>query len=676
MKREERGAKVRNLSDLNPRQRDAVLHGEGPLLILAGAGTGKTRTIAWRIAHLVEQGVPPEEILAVAFTNKSADELRERVQRLLRRKKAPSISTFHSFCVRILRQEIEKVGYKRNFTIYDTSDQLSVIREVAREVNAGGRDLDAKRLLWLISRAKNEGAGPDPGDGTDEYSLLAAQLYSRYGAALRSYNALDFDDLLLLVLRLFREKKEVLARWKKKIRHVLVDEFQDTNAVQYELVTFLAAPEGNLTVVGDDDQSIYGWRGAAPGNIHEFAGDWPGTTVITLEQNYRSTEGILEAAHSVIEKNPVRRPKKLWSGLGPGSPVTVVSCRTGEDEAEAVVGRIATLVGTRRCQPGDCAVMYRTNAQSRLFEDVLRREGVRYVVVGGMRFYDRKEVRDLLAYLSFVFNRRDEVSLLRILNYPARGIGRETVLKLQDESLKSGRSLVDVMEGGGALQGLGGRQSSVIAAFLELVREMRGWFRPGNLASPARRLIDAVGLEEAVLKSEKIPERGWRKAENLRGVIEALASFEARESGAGLGDYLAGVNLAGREEESALSNEAVTLLTIHAAKGLEFPHVFLAGLEEGVLPHERSLTAAGGLEEERRLAYVGMTRAQKGLTLFSAAARTRWSRETICAPSRFLDELPEDDVLREEFGAPPVEPDPAEEEKIAEKYLAEIRRRL
>ncbi len=422
---------------LNPRQREAVLHGDGPLLILAGAGTGKTRTLAYRIAYLVERGVAPGTILAVAFTNKSADELKERVKKLIRKgAKAPSVSTFHSFCVRVLRNEIEHLGYKRNFTIYDTADQLSALKEALREVRMIGRgDVDAKRVLAAISRAKNEGREPDPGDGTDPYAILAAEAAPRYASALKAYNAVDFDDLLVFTLKLFREFPEVLERWRERCRHVLVDEFQDTNAVQYRLVSLLAGPGGNLTVVGDDDQSIYGWRGALPGNILDFTRDWPTAKVITLDQNYRSTGHILAAANTVIRKNSSRREKNLWSDLGEGVPVTVLACKDSEDEANAVVERIIGLVASDKARAADCAVIFRTNAQSRSFEDVLRRHRMRYVVIGGMRFYDRKEVRDLIAYLQAIHNPLDEIALLRVVNYPARGVGNETIHRLQEASL-------------------------------------------------------------------------------------------------------------------------------------------------------------------------------------------------------------------------------------------------
>jgi len=640
-----------NLGALNPRQREAVLHGDGPLLILAGAGTGKTRTLAYRIAHLVGRGVAPETVLAVAFTNKSADELRERVQRLLGgRGRAPAVSTFHSFCVRVLRRDIERLGYRPKFTIYDTADQLSALKEVLRDVRVVGRgDADAKRVLALISRAKNEGVDPDPGDGTDPYAILAAEAAPRYADALRAYNAVDFDDLLLLALRLFHGHPEALAAWRERCRHVLVDEFQDTNAVQYRLVALLAGESGNLTVVGDDDQSIYGWRGALPGNILEFTRDWPAAKVVTLDQNYRSTTSILDAANCVIRRNPGRREKRLWSELGAGDPVTVLACRDPEDEAQAAVERIVGLVHAREARPADCAVIFRTNAQSRPFEDALRRARLRYVVIGGMRFYDRREVRDLVAYLQAAWNPRDEVSLLRVLNFPARGVGHETVHRLQAASLERRVPLGEVLADPEGIPGLGERQRRGIREFAGVLGRARERLVPGGLAAAAEELVRECGLEEAVRGLVKDPVAGERKVENVREVVGALASFERENPGAGLGDWLAGVNLAGRDEESeGDAGDAVTLLTMHAAKGLEYPHVVLAGLEEGLLPHRRSEEEAGGLEEERRLAYVGMTRARRTLLLTHAAVRTRWSKQEVRAPSRFLDELPEEGVVRED----------------------------
>jgi DNA helicase-2/ATP-dependent DNA helicase PcrA len=662
---------------LNPRQREAVLHGEGPLLILAGAGTGKTRTLAYRIAYLVERGVAPGTILAVAFTNKSADELKERVKKLLRKgTKAPSVSTFHSFCVRVLRNEIEHLGYKKNFTIYDTADQLSALKEALREVRLVGRaDADAKRVLAAISRAKNEGREPDPGDGTDPYAILAAEAAPRYASALKAYNAVDFDDLLVFTLKLFREFPAVLERWRERCRHVLVDEFQDTNAVQYQLVSLLAGPGGNLTVVGDDDQSIYGWRGALPGNILDFTQDWPDAKVITLDQNYRSTGHILAAANTIISRNTARREKNLWSDLGEGVPVTVLACKDSEDEANAVVERIIGLVASDKAKAADCAVIFRTNAQSRSFEDVLRRHRMRYVVIGGMRFYDRKEVRDLVAYLQAIHNPLDEIALLRVVNYPARGIGNETIHRLQAASLADKRPLAEVMANAAGVPGVGERQARALGEFLGLLGRMRERFRAGHIAEPTAELVRIIGLEDAARASVKDPVTAERKAENVREVVAALASFEQAEPESGLGDYLAGVNLSGRDEESEdFTGDSVTLLTMHGAKGLEYPHVFLTGLEEGLLPHRRSEFEVGGLEEERRLAYVGMTRARRSLTITYAATRTKYAKQERASPSRFLDELPEGGVRREDRRDPRQDYDDADGHMTPQDFFNRVKR--
>jgi DNA helicase-2/ATP-dependent DNA helicase PcrA len=666
-----------NQHALNPRQREAVLHGDGPLLILAGAGTGKTRTLAYRIAHLVERGVAPGSILAVAFTNKSADELKERVKKLLRKgTKAPSVSTFHSFCVRVLRSEIEHLGYKRNFTIYDTADQLSALKEALKEVRLIGRaDADAKRVLAAISRAKNEGREPDPGDGTDPYAILAAEAAPRYASALKAYNAVDFDDLLVFTLRLFREFPEVLARWRERCRHVLVDEFQDTNAVQYQLVSLLAGPGGNLTVVGDDDQSIYGWRGALPGNILDFTNDWPTAKVITLDQNYRSTGHILAAANTVIRKNAARREKNLWSDLGQGVPVTVLACKDSEDEANAVVERIIGLVASDKAKPADCAVIFRTNAQSRSFEDVLRRHRLRYVVIGGMRFYDRKEVRDLIAYLQVIHNPQDEIAMLRVVNYPARGVGNETIHRLQAASLEQKRPLAELMANAAEVPGVGERQARALGEFVQFLGQMRERFGAGRIAAPTEELVRIIGLEDAARHSVKDPVAAERKAENVREVVAALANFEKAEPEAGLGDYLAGVNLSGRDEESEdFSGDCVTLLTMHGAKGLEYPHVFLTGLEEGLLPHRRSEFEVGGLEEERRLAYVGMTRARRSLTITYAATRTKYAKQERASPSRFLDELPAEGVRREDRRDPRQDYDDDDGHMTPEDFFRRIKK--
>jgi superfamily I DNA/RNA helicase len=665
-----------DLRGLNPPQRDAVLHGDGPLLIVAGAGTGKTRTLAHRVAHLVERGVPAGEIVALAFTNKAADELGERVRSILgKRARPPRVSTFHAYCLRVLRREIGVLGYKANFTVYDSSDQLSALREVMREGTGAGRDLDVKRLQAIISRIKNDGGEPDDGDGADEYLRTAASLYPRYQQALKAYNALDFDDLLLLALRVFRGHPEVLERCRGGCRHLLVDEFQDTNAVQFDLVRALGGDEGRVTAVGDDDQSIYGWRGAAPGNMREFTRLWPKARVVVLEQNYRSSGRILAAANAVISRSPGRRPKKLWSALGDGVPLTILSCTDQEDEAAAAVEHIGRLVAEEGARPGDVAVLYRTNVQSRPLEDALRRARLPYVVVGGMRFYDRKEVKDLLAYLAVIHNPRDEIALLRIINYPHRGIGRETVLALQERSLREGRPVADLLSDRQALAALGERQARSVESFTLLLERVRPWFAPGRLDEAALALIKEASLDEAALSSSRDQEVARRRLENLREVAAGMKAFVTAEPKGSLGEYLAGVSLAGRDEEGDrdLSDRAVVLMTIHSAKGLEFPHVFFAGLEEGLLPHGKSEDVRGGMEEERRLAYVGLTRAKKSLVLSHAWTRLKRDRPVPASPSRFLEEIPDSLVRRVDRTSRGAAEDPGERNQAAESFFRFIK---
>ncbi len=664
-----------DLGRLNARQRQAVLHGDGPLLILAGAGTGKTRTLTWRIAHLIERGVPADRILAVAFTNKAADELRDRVAQLIGRKgpSLPTVSTFHSFCLGVLRRDIGRLGWKENFSIYDTTDQYAAIRDALRERKLAGRDLDVKRIQAIISRAKNDGGRPDPGDGADEYAFFAHALFDTYGAILRSYNAVDFDDLILMALRLLSEHGDVLEHWRDRCRHILVDEFQDTNAVQYRIVSLLAAATGRLTVVGDDDQSIYGWRGALPGNILGFSREWPAATVVTLDQNYRSTGRILAAANAVISGNASRRPKNLWSDLGEGEPVEVIACRDAEDEAAAVTERMAGLIA-RGAKPGDCAVIFRTNVQSRPFEDALRRAGLRYVLVGGTKFYDRREVRDFLAYLMVAHNPRNEVALLRIINYPHRGIGRETVVRLHEESIRRKAPMIDVLRDAASVPGMGERQTQAVDAFLSLLSDAGRWFGPGRLAAGAEALLDEIGLEEELRGSGKDPEAAARRVENVREVVAAISSYERENPRGGLEGYLGGLSLSGREEESddGMSDRTVTLLTVHAAKGLEFPHVFFTGFEEGLLPHRRSVDEQGGLGEERRLAYVGMTRARRGLVITWVAERMRREKPIPSVPSRFIEELPEAVVRKSDRRR--LHHDPEEEARAAADFFAWAKR--
>ncbi len=651
-----------DLRTLNPQQREAVKTLHGPVLILAGAGTGKTRVITFRIAHLIAQGVAPGHILAVTFTNKAAREMQERVRQLLPRParrtedekpERPTLCTFHSLCVRILRQHIERLGYKRNFVIYDESEQLSAVRKILSHVSAKGEKADPQAILSLLSRFRNGGeravALADPG-----VRALAEHIASRYESALRACNAVDFDDLILLTLRLFREHPDALEACRAKYRYVMVDEYQDTNAAQFELVHALTREHRNLCVVGDDDQSIYGWRGAEVANLLDMEKHYPEVKVIKLEQNYRSTTTILNAANAVIKHNVRRRGKQLWSQKGAGPKITLFTFTDEEEEARNVVEEIETARLTRRAPWSDHAVLFRTNGQSRPLETELRKKGVRYHLVGGQSFFDRREVRDFLAFLKVMLNPNDDVSLLRIANVPARGLSDVTMQRLLAASQERKCSVFAAMKNPVVQASFLARTRASIeqfVAWLELTarrlhQETLGQVNP--LASWADGFLEQTGYFAELRRSEKTPEAGENRLRNLK---ELVASLD-RDAGPGgslaerLERFLEEVTLdSDREDEDEPKGDAVTLITMHSCKGLEYPHVFIVGLEEGLLPHARS-KSEGTLDEERRLFYVGITRAQLSLKLTHCAARRKYGQLAPCHPSSFLLELPEELVER------------------------------
>lgn len=653
-----------DLRTLNPQQREAVKTIHGPVLILAGAGTGKTRVITFRIAHLIAQGVAPGNILAVTFTNKAAREMQERVRQLLPRParrsddekpERPTLCTFHSLCVRILRQHIERLGYKRNFVIYDESEQLSAIRKILSHISAKGEKPDPQAILSLLSRFRNGGeravAFADPG-----VRAMAEHVASRYESALRACNAVDFDDLILLTLRLFREHPDALEACRAKYRYVMVDEYQDTNAAQFELVHALTREHRNLCVVGDDDQSIYGWRGAEVANLLDMEKHYPEVKVIKLEQNYRSTTTILNAANAVIKNNARRRGKQLWSQKGAGPKITLFTFQDEEEEARNVVEEIETARLTRRAPWSDHAVLFRTNGQSRPLETELRKKGVRYHLVGGQSFFDRREVRDFLAYLKVMLNPHDDVSLLRIANVPARGLSDVTMQRLLAASQERKCSVFTAMKNPVVQASFLARTRESIEGFVALLehtarrlhQEAPGPVNP--LASWADGFLDQIGYFAELRRSEKTPEAGENRLRNLK---ELVASLD-RDAGPGgtpaerLERFLEEVTLdSEREDEDEPKGDAVTLITMHSCKGLEFPHVFIVGLEEGLLPHARS-KAEGTLDEERRLFYVAITRAQLSLKLSHCAARRKYGQLAPCHPSSFLRELPEELVERAE----------------------------
>ena len=630
------------LDNLNPPQQEAVLHGDGPLLILAGAGSGKTRVITRRIAHLIgRRGIQPWQILAVTFTNKAADEMRRRVEELLgARGVNVALGTFHSTCVKVLRKWHTEVGLRSSFVIYDEGDQLGVIKDCLRGLNLSERVVNPRGVAARISRAKNELLTPG------EYATVAnefaeeraAKVYGLYQERLRASHAVDFDDLLMLTVLLFRDRPHVLQYHQNLWRYVMVDEYQDTNHAQYQIVNLLSQRHGNLCVVGDDDQSIYRWRGADLNNILDFERDHPGCKVIKLEQNYRSTQTILDAAGGVVSHNVGRKGKTLWTENPAGELVVFYQARDEQAESDFVVGTIRRLLAEGTCSPDDFAVFYRTNAQSRVLEDALRREVTPYVIVGGLRFYERKEIKDLLAYLRLVANPDDAQSLKRIVNVPPRGIGQTSVEKLEGLAMAERVSLWQACRLAGERKLLTPKTQKALAELIALVERTQARAEATPLPELIVELLDTTGYL-ADLKNEGTIEAESRM-ENLQELVSAAREFLERSEDQSLQAFLDSVALIADIDALADGKGAVTLMTLHSAKGLEFPVVFMTGLEEGVFPHARSLTDDDELEEERRLCYVGMTRARERLYLSAALSRRLYNNDAFNLPSRFLDEVP------------------------------------
>jgi DNA helicase II / ATP-dependent DNA helicase PcrA len=623
------------LAKLNPMQQQAVQHGDGPLLILAGAGSGKTRTLIHRIAWLIqERGVAPWQILAVTFTNKAAGEMRERLQRLLGGGEAPWMSTFHAACVRILRREIAPLGFSSDFTIYDDQDQQRLLKEVLRELNVPERTMKARAAASAIDAAKNRGLQPHQVAGGDYYADIAARVYARYQEKLQRANALDFGDLLLLTVRLFEEHPQVLQRWRERFRYLLVDEFQDTNQVQYRLVHLLAAGHRNLCVVGDDDQSIYAWRGAEIGNILGFERDFSGCVVIRLEQNYRSTSTILEAAGEVVARNVGRKGKTLWTDNPPGEKLSLEALPDDQEEARFVAAEITRLQRNGR-HLRDVAVFYRTNAQSRSIEEALVQQRLPYVMVGGVKFFSRMEIKDILAYLRVLVNPADSLSARRIVNVPPRGIGTTTEERIAALDQEAGGFLPACRL---ALQRgeLKGAASARVEAFLRLIDHFRA-----KLESTPYPQLTAELIEESGYGTMLREERTDEAKERMQNLEELLTGMEEHLGTEGtLQDFLEQVALVTDLDSYDGSLDRVTLMTLHAAKGLEFPVVFMTGLEEGLFPNARTAANDGEVEEERRLCYVGMTRAMDKLYLTHARRRRIYGDWQFNPPSRFLAEIP------------------------------------
>jgi DNA helicase-2/ATP-dependent DNA helicase PcrA len=646
------------LANLNPEQREAVLRIDGPLLILAGAGSGKTRVITYRIAYIIGDGhAKPDEVLAVTFTNKAAGEMRARVESVLGGEcNGIWLSTFHALCARLLRREAPRIGLSRDFVIYDSSDQVAVVKQAQRELGIDDKLVPPRMALSRISQAKNRMEGPDSLRGSwnlrDEQ---IAKIYERYLRALADSNALDFDDLLLKTVELFESSEDTRARYANKFRYVMVDEYQDTNRPQYLLIKRLAEVHRNLAVVGDPDQSIYKWRGADLRNILDFEHDFPESNVVRLEQNYRSTQVILDAATAVIQQNRNRKDKRLWTDRKGGRKIAYFRGSDELEEADFITRAIKQ--ARNEDVEGMIAVLYRTNAQSRAIEDSLMREGVAYKVIGGVRFYERKEIKDALAYLKLIINPHDDVSLRRVINVPARGIGKGVMDSLQgiDPSaieadappllaaglaeISTARSLwaklVYAVDGGK----LGNRATSSLRAFRDLIVSLADVARTESVYTSIGKMLDRTGYLNDLREDNS--EESNERIENLMELVSAAREYETREPDASLGGYVDRLSLLSEADEESGSREAkVWLMTLHAAKGLEFPIVVMAGLEEGLFPHSRSGESDDELEEERRLCYVGMTRAETRLILTGAARRRVFGEYQASAPSRFLDEIP------------------------------------
>ena len=648
-----------DLGKLNSRQREAVIHGSGPLLVLAGAGSGKTRVITFRIANLLGAGIPATAVAALTFTNKAAEEMRERVADLLRDRATArklTMGTFHSLGLNILRRERKALDYPRGFTIYDTADQLGVIRELLRNIHVPDRRFDAKAILTRISLAKNKFIKPaeyEPAEG-DEYDEITAELFPRYQAALRAYAALDFDDLITECVRLLEEVPEVRERWQQRFRYVMVDEYQDTNKAQLMMVKHLVAEHGNLCVVGDDDQSIYSWRGADPTNILTFERMFPGARVVKLEQNYRSTSTILDAANAVIANNENRHGKTLWSALGQGESIVHAVASDNEAEAQFVVSEISQVRAAEKRRNRDFAILYRSNLQSKILEEELRAAQIPYVMYGGQQFYERKEVKDVLAYLKVAINPRDEIALRRIINYPTRGIGT-TSLERVVQHAHAGRvpiwSILEDIEAMGEV--LRTAAIRAVQGFVELISGVRQSLEEGVSAERvARTLIERIELYEDLKQAASSAAAAQRRIDNIESLLRSLERHCGKRPGTrAVSEFLRKLSLDNSADEAVDPGNKVVLTTLHGAKGLEFPVVFMIGLEEYLLPHARTLNPqatdvsdvdhCSDVSEERRLAYVGITRAQQKLYLSRAKVRRSRGKTTPRTPSRFLQEIPE-----------------------------------
>jgi DNA helicase-2/ATP-dependent DNA helicase PcrA len=660
-------------ADLNPAQLDAVRTLRGPLLVLAGAGTGKTRVVTYRIAELIRRGIKPDRILAVTFTKKAAGEMQQRARELLAATKksppsrvspsrgnnhrsgrrahvSPEISTFHSLCVRILRRHIERLGYPQKFVICDRSEQETQARAALRELRAPYAALAPGDLLGIVSRWKSGSVRPEHAASAAETDRehLAAAAYRRYQDNLKRLGAVDFDDLLLLTEELLARFAPVRRAEAQRFDHVLIDEYQDTNRSQYQIVKALAAGHRNLCVVGDDDQSIYAWRGADVTHILRFQQDWPGAKIVRLEDNYRSTAAILHYANTLIAFNRQRHEKILKAARPGGIRPAVLQCQDESQEAQRVVADIRALLDSRRAEPRDIAILCRTNEQPRSFETELRRADIPYVLIGGMSFFDRKEVRDILSYLKVIDNPHDEPALARIINYPPRGIGNAAQKRLLEEATSRGKFMWDVLPDAVVIDGIDAKTAAAVAQFRRLIDDFSQRDSKMSIAQLVALVLDRTKYRDALIKLYPEPAERESRLASLEEIVNAAASYEKNHRAstrADLSGFLDDMLLSERddsdEKDSQLARNAVALMTLHSAKGLEFPRVYLVGMEEGILPHKRSLALDedAAIDEERRLCYVGVTRAREQLTLSFALTRRKWGKPQPTIPSRFLYEM-------------------------------------
>lgn len=639
---------------LNKAQGEAVETLSGPLLVLAGAGTGKTRVVTFRIANLIRHGTPADRILAVTFTNKAAGEMQERIAALIGTKgklrkgtPRPTIGTFHSQCVRILRRHATRIGFPPKFTIYDRSDQESLARSVLRELRLPGTAIKPSDLLAIIGGWKNASVLPENAGAvarTDK-EHLAASAYRRYQEGLRTAGAMDFDDLLLHTEHLLTHEADILEEEASRYQHVLVDEYQDTNGSQYRIIKALAQRHRNLCVVGDDDQSVYGWRGADVTHILNFRNDWPDAKVVCLEENYRSSGEILQMANRLIAYNTVRHDKELVPVRAVGQRPRILQYKDETEESKNVVGEIARLLDRGRYEPRDVAILFRTNEQPRLFETELRKAKVPYVMLGSQSFYDRREVRDVLAYMRWIDQPDDEIALLRVINSPPRGLGAKSIQTIISRAVQSGRPAWQVMRDPAATADLPAAARRGIDDLRGILSEVRDAIVRQPLAEAMQTLLNRTQYLGEIRRLYDNPEEAEARSASVQEVVNAVAAFDEREEGADFAGFLTETALAGREmgseKDKLAARNAVWLLTMHAAKGLEFPVVYMVGMEEGVLPHSRSVKSGedSDIAEERRLCYVGLTRAQESLTLSMALTRRRWGKPRPTTPSRFLYEI-------------------------------------